>query len=98
MRMFALIFLLLSYLTSLVAYSFLEVVLQNCRAPLRNEAEAVKWYTKASKLGEVKSSVNLGVMFAEGKGPPLSLSDAFFCIIFVIFPMLGYCIVCCFFC
>jgi TPR repeat protein len=35
---------------------------------MRNEAEAVKWYTMASKLGEVKSSVNLGVMYAEGKG------------------------------
>ena len=32
---------------------------------------------KASRLGEVKSSVNLGVMFAEGKGIPRDEKKAF---------------------
>ncbi|WP_342351505.1 tetratricopeptide repeat protein, partial [Neisseria dumasiana] len=36
----------------------------------QNDSEAVKWFCKAAKQGEVMAQRNLGLMYAAGKGVP----------------------------
>jgi len=46
------------------------------RAGVRDDSEAVRWFTRAAEQGLAEAEYNLGVMYATGRGVPRSLAEA----------------------
>jgi TPR repeat protein len=51
---------------------------EGLRGYTMNDAESVKWYMKAALQGYAKAQINLGGMYARGKGVPKDAEEAYF--------------------
>ena len=56
----------------------LGYIYENGEGVATNEAEAVRWYTKAATNGSPESQFNLAMMMEQGRGCPVNLRKAFF--------------------
>ena len=56
----------------------LGYIYENGEGVAVNEAEAIRWYTKAATNGSPESQFNLAMMMEQGRGGPVNLRKAFY--------------------